>query len=225
MDIAQFVGETTLQMISDGVAVRAHPENTVTGESDGIVCSGYFDPEGKVFVCSMGRAFWPETWAHEFCHYTQWKDGFMDQFDDEIIWDWLGGNDYSFEAVEKSVRGSQELEADNERRTVEVIKKYDLPIDLEAYRQKSNAYIMFYDVVLKTRMWPTGTNVTYSDPAIYCKFPADRIMGDSEFCDAPPWFMEAVVSRMGEQKKPTLWQKLRRKVLTVYDPKHGQGQL
>ena len=61
---------------------------------------------------------------------------------------------------------------------------------------------------------------TYSDPAIYSKFPADRIMGDDEFLDCPKWFYDALVEKLKPfQKKPNLWQYLRRKYTSVYNPR------
>ena len=168
----------------------------------------------------MGREDWIELYAHEYCHYTQHKDDFMAQFNDDVVWEWLAGKDYTYEAVEASVRDSQALEADNERRTVELIKKYGLPIDVGAYRQKCNAYIMFYTVVLKTRLWPEGTNPTYTDPAIFRTFPSDRILEDHEFLECSDDFYDAIVERCaGGRKKPTLWQRLRRRLFPVYDPR------
>lgn len=167
-------------MLKKGVTVHLDPANYVS--EGGADCSGYFDPAEKKFVCSTGKSFWFETYAHEYGHFTQWVDGVLTEEDeDDILWDWLVGGDYTYEAVKKSVRASQDIEADNEKRTVELIKKYGLPIDVPTYIQKSNAYILFYSVVLMTRRWSDGETPTYSVPEIYGKLPNDRILEASEY--------------------------------------------
>ena len=96
MDPTQFIGETVQTLIKAGVEVRLGPGKVVTGD-DGLDCGGYYDAENKVFACAMGKEDSFEVYAHEYSHHTQDVDGFMAKFDDEIIWDWLGGKDYSYE--------------------------------------------------------------------------------------------------------------------------------
>lgn len=220
MDKVQFIGETSLQLLKDGVSVRLDPGKTVAHEGDGLPCAGWFCPEDQEMVVAMGAEYSLETYAHEYCHYTQWMDGRMVlDDDDDQIWEWLAGKDFPYSVVERSVRSSQLLESDNERRTVELIQKYELPIDLTTYRQKSNAYALFYNVVLKTRRWASTTPV-YSVPEIYGKLPGDRILSDEEIMeDVPPWFYKAVVPRMGLPVVTPWWRKALRGFKTpVYDP-------
>jgi hypothetical protein len=222
MDIAQFVGETTMEMVASGIRVTADPGKFIH-HSDGTNCSGWFDPAEKEFMCATGRKFWPETWAHEYGHFTQWKDGVLKEEDeDEVIWDWLGGKDFIYEDVAKSVRASQDLESDNERRTVKIIEKYGLPIDIPSYTQKSNAYLLFYDVVLKTRRWADGDKPAYSVPEIYSQLPSDHILNAEEYRDAPQWFFDLVRERCTtvEELKPweRIWRAAKRRFTPVYDP-------
>ena len=46
MDPKLFIGETVLAMVKDGITVRLHPGEHVTGE-DGLACGGWFDPRGR----------------------------------------------------------------------------------------------------------------------------------------------------------------------------------
>jgi hypothetical protein len=228
MDMAEFVGKTVLEMAAKGIKIQLSPGKSIL-HSDGTNCSGWFDPAEKEFACATGSESWLEIYAHEYCHFTQWLDGVLkeegDVENEDAIWEWLGGADFPFETVEMSVRASQDLEADNERRTVALIRKYDLPIDVTTYIQKSNAYLLFYDVVLRTRRWSNGDTPSYSVPEIYQKLPGDRILDNSELRSSPVWFQDMVKERCISLAKPkTLWallvQKCKTKVFrrSVYDP-------
>jgi len=216
MNAEEFVKYTTALMEGDGVTVKVFDQNTVT-HSDGAQCSGWFDPSAKEMVVATGRDFWLEIFAHEYCHYTQWKDGTLkeESYDSEnCMWEWLAGEDFTYEDVEFSVRQAQMIEADNERRTVEYIKKFGLPIDVEQYIQKSNAYVMFYDVVLKTRRW-SGEKPVYSVPEIYNQFPSDAIMSDDEFRECPDWFLDLVVERCATVRKNPWWKRVWQRIKWV----------
>jgi hypothetical protein len=52
----------------------------------------------------------------------------------------------------------RDLELDNEKRTVNVIKKFGLDINLSEYIQKSNAYVQYYNYMYYNRAWCTPTN-------------------------------------------------------------------
>ena len=47
----------------------------------------------------------------------------------------------------------QEMELDCERKSVEMIKKFDLPIDIEEYTSIANIYIFYYTYAKKNRCW------------------------------------------------------------------------
>ena len=87
MDPVTFIGQTTLEMLKDGVAVKLYPGKSITDPNDGLSCSGWFDPGEKELVCATGQEDWLEVYAHEYCHYTQWKDGRMDLTEEDEIWD------------------------------------------------------------------------------------------------------------------------------------------
>ena len=48
---------------------------------------------------------------------------------------------------------TRNLEHDCERRTLAMIKDYDLPIDGEKYARMAASYVMFYEYVKKHRKW------------------------------------------------------------------------
>lgn len=128
-------------------------------------CSGYFDEYNKELVCSMNRPDSIEILAHEFAHLTQW----VDQID---LWkkadvsipkvdDWLMGEEVR--DIKKHLAVSRDLELDNEKRAVKIIKKFGLDIDIDQYIKKANCYIMFYNRMLATRKWCTSNNSPYSN--------------------------------------------------------------
>ena len=133
----------------------------------GAKCGGYFDSFDKSnvqLVVATGRPFeeWVELLAHEFCHFLQWSEGspFFTESTvggvqiDQIVDLWLQGLvELSEEQKESYLNFMLELEKDCEERTVRLIREFDLPVDSEYYIQKSNAYVLFYKVLQKTRKW------------------------------------------------------------------------
>ena len=133
--------------------------------SGNIKCSGYFDEDQPALVCSMNRPDALEILAHEFGHLTQW----VEQID---IWkkcmvsmplvdEWLAGKDIP--NIKKHLAVTRDLELDNEKRAVKIIKKFDLDIDIDNYIRKANAYVFFYTRLLATRRWATPANSPYSN--------------------------------------------------------------
>ena len=132
-------------------------------------CQGYFDSVPGILACAAGSRkihHWLMTLVHETCH--------MDQFlEDRTTWrqyektiaidDWLSGKKFSNEAVERAINTTQMLELDCERRAVSKIKKFNLPIDLDEYIQKANAYVFFHQYMKESRQWPVPPASPYGD--------------------------------------------------------------
>jgi hypothetical protein len=99
---------------------------------------------------------------------TQWIDGIdlWRKANDslEVIDKWLAGVDVK--DIEKHIGHSRDLELDNEKRSVEMIKKWNLPIDVSVYTKKSNAYVLFYNYMLHSRKWSKPSNSPYTNENI-----------------------------------------------------------
>jgi hypothetical protein len=142
--------------------------------SGNIKCSGYFDEDEPALVCSMNRPDSLEILVHEFGHFTQW----LEQIDlwkkcmvsMPLVDEWLGGKDIP--NIKKHLGTSRDLELDNEKRAVKLIKKFDLDIDIERYIKKANAYVMFYNRMLATRKWATPNNSPYKNKRLIEAMPA-----------------------------------------------------
>jgi hypothetical protein len=86
-----------------------------------------------------------------------------------LVDDWLQGEEVP--NIKKHLAVSRELELDNEKRSVRIIKKFDLDVDIDNYVKKANAYVYFYNRLLATRKWPTPKNSPYSNQRIIEKMP------------------------------------------------------
>jgi hypothetical protein len=141
--------------------------------TESIKCSGFFSDgtdesfDHPILCFADERTDWLEILVHEYCHMTQWLD--KEDFD---LWEkatdaldfvdkWIEGEDIS--CIEKYINISRDLELDNEKRSVEMSKRFDLPIDIPRYIKKSNAYVHFYNYIKITRKWSEPGNAPYQN--------------------------------------------------------------
>lgn len=130
-----------------------------------IECNGFFESKYKVedeFKPYLAVAIkkpsdkWLPIFAHETCHMDQWLEKsplWLDADDFKILDSWLGGTLYPKEKIVNFVHKVISLEADCERRTIEKIKKYNLPIDIKWYASRANAYLYYYQWLIVNRKW------------------------------------------------------------------------
>jgi len=145
--------------------------------SGSIKCSGYFESDDvrPVLVCSMNRKDWIEILAHEFCHLTQWVEKFklwdpaMESMN--IVDNWLNGEDVS--NIQYHAGLCRDLELDNEKRTVKLIKKFGLKVNIDQYIKKANSYILFYNHMLSTRRWTRPNNSPYGNKRLVNAMPSN----------------------------------------------------
>lgn len=141
--------------------------------SENIKCSGYFDEEGRVLAVAMKHPDALGILVHEFCHLMQYLDFTRGKF---RLWNtatvalgkldtWLSGKPVT--NLKRAISYSRDLELDNEKRTVAMIQKWDLPVDVDDYIKKANAYVLFYNWMHKTRRWTTPPNTPYNNPRVY----------------------------------------------------------
>jgi hypothetical protein len=131
-----------------------------------IKCAGYFDSVGLELAAATKDLYDPNRWitllAHEYNHLEQWAENSpiwtgttLGDYDAYSMWDmWL--NHYvelNEEQLTKYTNLCMEVELDCEKRTVETIKQWNLPFDIEEYTQRSNAYALQYQFVKKHRKW------------------------------------------------------------------------
>ena len=144
--------------------------------SGNIKCSGYFDDttdKKPALVVSMNRPDWLEILVHEYCHLTQWAEG-IDLWEKAgeslaVMEDWLGGKEVK--DIDYHLGMARDLELDNEKRSVELMKRWGLDVDLDNYIRKANAYIQFYNYLGKTRRWSNPQNAPYGNQNVVNEMP------------------------------------------------------
>lgn len=133
---------------------------------EGVRCSGYFDETVPILASSMNREDWKEILAHEYCHLTQWVEQIPLWVQAEtslsFVWEWLDGSEECYN-IDYHIGVARDLELDNEKRVVKLIKSFGLNIDIETYTQKANSYVMFYNWLKQTRKWCNKNNSPYSN--------------------------------------------------------------
>lgn len=144
-------------------------------------CGGWFDGEDRELVCSMKSNKGLSLLVHEFSHFHQWAEG-------SELWEiaskknshlamheWIEGK--SVRGVKKHIAICRDLEADAEKRAVRMIKKYNLPIDIDEYIRGANAYIYFYNYMMVSRRWSAPNNSPYRNKALMESMP-NRFLRD-----------------------------------------------
>jgi hypothetical protein len=141
--------------------------------SDNARCSGYFDDEARELVVAGNHPEYLSILVHEFAHLTQWVDNCEPwrKLGDSLvkIHDWLGGKEVK--GIKRALAKARDLELDNEKRSVKIIKEWNLSIDIKLYTQKANAYVQFYNWMYYTRRWCTVKNSPYRNKKIYTNMP------------------------------------------------------
>jgi hypothetical protein len=136
--------------------------------SESIKASGYFDETVPTLVCSMNHKDFIEILAHEYGHLTQWKEGIPLWKSVEVsmtaLDNWLSGEEV--ENITEHIAACRDLELDNERRTVKIIKEFKLPVNTHQYIKKANAYVHFYNYMLVSRRWCTPKNSPYTNKKV-----------------------------------------------------------
>jgi hypothetical protein len=148
--------------------------------------SGYFDSEGRELKIGKKRSDWLQLLVHESCHVDQWLEGaecwkWEDEMGNDIVDSWLLGKHYNYNKLRRAFRNVILLELDCEKRSIDKIIEYDLPINVHSYTQKANAYLFYHHTVLKTRTWNPEI---YNKPSIINNMPA-RILSEDEYMTLP----------------------------------------
>lgn len=171
-NVREFVKFVKSQCRQHNIKFRLRPTKSVV-ISKAIRCSGYFDENTRELVVAGKNKRWLEILVHEYGHLTQWVDNCKEWRDlgnsIEKVDSWLEGK--RVKDVKKALALTRDLELDNEKRSVKIIKEWGLPIDIKEYTQKANAYVNLYNRLAVTRKWPSVKNSPYKNPKIYKQMP------------------------------------------------------
>lgn len=131
---------------------------------DGMKTNGFFDdvvPNRKLAVATGDNVDWFWVFVHEYCHFTQWveKAKVWTDYDKKVKhWhEYCTGENTDVVGMKMKLQNEYEavrnVELDCEKRVIKMIKKYNLPIDVESYTRNGNAYVYFYTHVRDNPGW------------------------------------------------------------------------
>lgn len=146
--------------------------------------SGYFDETEKK-ICVAMRCVDPiGVLAHEYNHFKQYIEApvFYQHCSKSYqkVFDWLDGKRVN--NISEHIATATMLELDCEKRTVEMIKNFNLNIDIKLYIRQANAYIYFWQYIFYTRKWCDMNNTPSSNIKIVSSMPA-RFLNDYTITD------------------------------------------
>jgi hypothetical protein len=115
-----------------------------------------------VLAVACGKPFeqWIEILVHEYAHMQQWLyDDRWKKWTDACLdmWMWLDKEKIMNNSqLKKVIDDMIELERDCEIRALDIIKKYNLPINKSRYKRKANLYLYSYRMMPTLKRFPTG---------------------------------------------------------------------
>ena len=157
-----FLNSVKRQCKTYGIELMLAPAiNVVVMDNFKDQCSGYFDGDEKVLVVACGKPVekWMEILVHEFSHMEQWKsDDRWSTWDNAALklWSWMDNSAIMNKKQLSNVLDDMiELELDCEKKSVELIRKWDLPLNIPQYIQKANIYLYSYALMAHLKHFPT----------------------------------------------------------------------
>lgn len=156
-----------------------------------MVCNGFFVSNynhNKALMPFLSIAVkkdikkWLPIFVHLTCKMDQWlekSDLWLESNSYQVLNDWLQGKDFPHEDIQALIKKIILLQVDCEKRSIEKIKQNYLPIDTGTYAQRANAYIYFYQYMLKNRTWYKTAPYEISEILYY--MPKEILSVDSYF--------------------------------------------
>lgn len=177
-EVKKFISFVKSECKKYGIKCTLKRSKFLTLSDTGLKCSGYFDDYGKELAVAMKGPLWLGVLAHEYSHLTQWVDNPKEWRDIEKfnsgtkVDEWLHGK--NIRNPEFHIDIVKNLELDNEKRTVKIIKAHGLDkyIDVTQYVKRANAYIQFHNWMKRSRSWYKVPNTPYSNKYITDRMPS-----------------------------------------------------
>lgn len=122
---------------------------------DNAPSSGYFSEIDKKICVSLKAKDFIGILAHEYSHLRQYVEDkelynyYANSY--EKMFNWLDGKRVM--NIDTHLDNCLELELDCEKRAVELMKKYDLGVDIKDYIKRANAYVYFWKYLKHSRKW------------------------------------------------------------------------
>lgn len=127
--------------------------------ADGILCSGFYDPETKTLKVARKSLNFKTVLIHEYCHMLQhisnskkWSNYYNSKAHELFLW-LKGDKPLTRETAFNYFKILFDLEKDCERRTLNFIKKHKLYLNEKYYVKQANTYLLSYLVSFEFRKW------------------------------------------------------------------------
>lgn len=190
-ELRPFLKEIKQELDFKKVPLYIHDVENINDNGEHI--SGYFgyidryEPEINVAV-KKPLADWLSVFIHEYNHFKQWednckvwKDGYIRGADSTDLLDlWFSKN---IELTKKQVNNVVDrifnIESDCEIKTVALIQKHNIPIDIKKYIKEANSYLIFHETCKHLRRWFKSTP-PYSVEKLNKLCPDDEIYKSSK---------------------------------------------
>jgi hypothetical protein len=192
MSISAFLSKELSDCEARDITVVLSPTETVM--VGGLPTMGWFDGDALHVAIDRPLMDWLATFVHESCH----KDQFVEKapewdtkigaYDTADILDmWLERVvELSPEQIAVVIDKVQLVELDCERRSVQKIIDNSLPLDVDLYTKKANAYIWFYRTLPLTRRWIVAP---YNNPDLLALMPAHF---NNDYLTPPEGFLQII---------------------------------
>ena len=162
--------------IENNVGINFHNNDYYIDDDEGDT-AGLFDDSVKgkeqmtIAIKRNPRIIsWVDVMAHEYCHFLQWKnktnihkkyDKFFTKHGNPVH-RYCQGKRVTKKLVKEATRLSVLIEAEAETMTVELLKKYNIPIDIPTYIKNANLYILGYFFTQEYGMETKGISMRMS---------------------------------------------------------------
>lgn len=161
--------------------LREHDCRLTLGRGKEVNCGGYrasgfFDDTNKEIRVGRRSDLWFETLLHEYCHFLQWTEKSpvyrCSDKHNAIIDNWFNGKHYPNRVIDRAFDIVREMERDCEMRTIRLIKKHNLPVNVDRYTRMANCYIYVHFFMREYRkFWPFEMDLMKS-PNVISQMPS-----------------------------------------------------
>jgi hypothetical protein len=172
-----FITDCITELCKYDVKIELSNSDNVYIQEENIRVNGYWDDSNEnhlVFACAIGKPIkkWGPIFAHEYCHFLQWKDKDQLWYDYQSISVDENYKIYHNLPIEKDrlefcLNTYRDVELDCEKRTVKLLKKYKVPVDITEYIRGANAYVHFYNYIKRYRKWYPPKKMPYACRALH----------------------------------------------------------
>lgn len=162
-------------------------------------CAGYFTEHPQLILCvatGKPRSEWLPVLAHEYSHFRQWADGaevwqanLYNGVDGEgLIDNWIHHRiELHPDRIQEYITSTLSVELDAEKRAVEYVKGFALPIDETTYIQRANASLMYYGCIPRNRKWFDYNPFEITD---LCKAMPPGFLAHDDYLNLPQYYVD-----------------------------------